>query len=643
MDADAVTPRRRGRPVGTVEAVVIGDGLLKLHDFAFLRAVAEGIDPGKAARLYLLEGPEDSRAARTLANRLMGMAMGQLDGLAEVATARKMGAALAGTASDLPREAKLPSLEDFAKHYDPDMYSERELLELFETRYGAVHSIEQERRAKVDALNWLQPRLARIPKAGDATTLWFSATLCTAFRTGGALTLADCVIYINMHGRLWHRSFERLGRVRAARLVQWLIAHEAYLEVSVSRRVRSGLHLGDVDDPHALVVGGAVRFNAPASPVAQGLFRALGINTLGASSDAQAISSWLATLGKRSPHTLVAYRREVERLALWAARERNKALSNLDVNDAMAWLDFLTNPPAHWVCALPTARSDADWRPLRHALSARSAARALAAVNSLYSFLVAANYLVANPFAYLQPDRTSTCQVDVKRSFTNRDLRGIWDTVDTLSEGVKKRRLVAVLHLLLGSGLRREELVSLHWGRVKPLRIDGDDSAHFGLTVIGKGMRERLVPLRPQALVALRAHGADRQALVDAGVVQDIPEEDIPLIGTLQASHWNHGHATDGALSPSGLHTLLKQFFEVVAVQCGGIAGTSDFSKVSAHWMRHTFAHHALSASQNDLPVVQQLLGHASIATTGIYVKADVSQRLQAVLGMSGLVGPATA
>ena len=125
MDTDIVTPRRRGRPIGSVEAVVIGDGLLKLHDCAFLRAVAEGIDPGKASRLYLLEGPEDTRAARTLANRLMGMAMGQLDGLAEVAAARKMKEALAGTASDLPREAKLPSLEEFAEHYDPDMYSER--------------------------------------------------------------------------------------------------------------------------------------------------------------------------------------------------------------------------------------------------------------------------------------------------------------------------------------------------------------------------------------------------------------------------------------------------------------------------------------------------------------------------------------
>ncbi|MCY1377444.1 Tyrosine recombinase XerC [compost metagenome] len=50
--------------------------------------------------------------------------------------------------------------------------------------------------------------------------------------------------------------------------------------------------------------------------------------------------------------------------------------------------------------------------------------------------------------------------------------------------------------------------------------------------------------------------------------------------------------------------------------------------------MRHTFAHAVLRATGGDLPVTQQLLGHASIATTGIYVKADMSQRLKAVMAL---------
>jgi site-specific recombinase XerD len=53
--------------------------------------------------------------------------------------------------------------------------------------------------------------------------------------------------------------------------------------------------------------------------------------------------------------------------------------------------------------------------------------------------------------------------------------------------------------------------------------------------------------------------------------------------------------------------------------------------------MRHTFAHAVLRASGNDLAVTQQLLGHASIATTGIYIKADVSQRHRAVMAMTPL------
>lgn len=645
---------RRGRPTGRREAVTLNDDALALHDFAFLRAVTEGIDPGRASGLYLLEGSSDSRMARSLAGRLLACAVRQLDGLAEVAMAKQARAALCdgdGACTELPGEVsggagafigRLPTLDEFALHCDPDMYSERELIELFESKYGALHRGEQRRKAKIQALNWLATKVARVPTVADSTTLWLSASLCASFRGVGVLTLGDCVTFVNMQGRLWHAGFERLGRVRAKRLIQWLVAHEVQLGVRVSVRVQGEPDCGSPLAASGYAGGDAVMaaFVDAGAVLSIGSFRRDGVNTLGASNDLDAIKTWLDTLATKSAHTVVAYRREVERLLLWAVRERSKGLSSLDVRDAVAWLEFLANPPAHWICQFRAARSDADWRPLRQSLSPRSAARALAAVNSLFGFLVAANYLVANPFASLQAKGDGKPRMDVNRSFTNRDLQSIWDTVAALDDDPRKRRLVAVLHMLLGTGLRRDELVNLRWDQVKPLRIDGDESEHFGVTVMGKGMRERLVPLRPQVLAALRAHLVDREALVATTVVCAVEAGRAPLIGVLKATHWHRGAPSTGALCSSGLADLLKQFFDLVATRHAGTSGMSDFAKVSAHWMRHTFAHHALSASKNDLPTVQQLLGHASLATTGVYVKADMHQRLSAVLGMSALVGP---
>ena len=77
-------------------------------------------------------------------------------------------------------------------------------------------------------------------------------------------------------------------------------------------------------------------------------------------------------------------------------------------------------------------------------------------------------------------------------------------------------------------------------------------------------------------------------------------------------------------------------FFKAVERRCGD--SSADFKKASAHWLRHTFAHQSLQASGKDLAVVQQLLGHADISTTGIYIKADMSSRVSAVLGVEAAV-----
>jgi integrase/recombinase XerD len=147
-------------------------------------------------------------------------------------------------------------------------------------------------------------------------------------------------------------------------------------------------------------------------------------------------------------------------------------------------------------------------------------------------------------------------------------------------------RLLCLLELLYATGLRVSELVGLPW----PLVRQGE---RF-LLVRGKGNKERLVPLSAPANAALDAYIGIRPA----------------FLGRRKASKWlfpSHGEV--GHLTRQRFGQVLKD----AAVQAG-----LDPGKVSPHVLRHAFASHLL-AHGADLRTVQQLLGHADIATTQIY------------------------
>ncbi len=163
-------------------------------------------------------------------------------------------------------------------------------------------------------------------------------------------------------------------------------------------------------------------------------------------------------------------------------------------------------------------------------------------------------------------------------------------------EQLKALRLQALLELIYATGLRVSELVALpaSAARVKePVLI-----------VRGKGAKERLVPLTEKAQAAMRAYQAAR---AEAG---------------LAASRWLFPAASEsGHLTRQGFALELK---------AAGIAAGIAPARLSPHVMRHAFASHLL-AHGADLRVVQELLGHADIATTEIYTHVQ-AERLKAVV-----------
>jgi len=243
-------------------------------------------------------------------------------------------------------------------------------------------------------------------------------------------------------------------------------------------------------------------------------------------------------------------------------------------------------------------------------------------------------------------------------------------TFEKLPDNPAKRRLRAILLLLELGGLRREEACNATWGDVQRVRVDGSLSDNMCIEVIGKGNRQRFVPLHETVLEALRAHLQDRKELMAKGKklqkFKSVPDKKAPLIGVLD-DKWilvhdkrlddqaeivdNDGddherHPSQytvnktGGLSVKSVYQILKAFFK----ECSDMAKESvtddmaTFRRASTHWLRHTFAHHLLKETDRDLALVQAVLGHKSITTTAIYVKADLEARVQGVGKLRGSV-----
>jgi len=181
--------------------------------------------------------------------------------------------------------------------------------------------------------------------------------------------------------------------------------------------------------------------------------------------------------------------------------------------------------------------------------------------------------------------------------------------------------------LLLTTGVRRSS-TSAMWDDI--IMVPDGDARVCCLRVCEKGERERFIPLRNELIELLRAHRTDRERLMAQGVVASSLAN--PLIGTLARSL--RGDCGSGALSASGVHRVLKAFFARASLYACDEQVAHDLVRASAHWGRHTFAHQALRASGNDLTVVQALLGHSSISTTGQYVKAAIRSRASAIQAM---------
>ncbi len=287
-----------------------------------------------------------------------------------------------------------------------------------------------------------------------------------------------------------------------------------------------------------------------------------------------ALQLWLDSLGAlsgRSENTQTAYRGDVTDFLSFMTLHHNErsglaALSRITVSDMRAWM--------------------ADQRA--SGVGARSLARKLSAVKSFYRWLAEREGF--EPTAVLST-RAPKFTKKLPRPIAEDAVRAMIETVELQSENDwVSARDVAVVTLLYGCGLRISEALSL---------TGADAPLAKALRVVGKGNKERVVPVLPAARAAmdryleLCPHPQSKNKALFRGV-------------------------RGGPLNPKAVQGVMARARAQL-----GLPATA-----TPHALRHSFATHLLTAG-GDLRAIQELLGHASLSTTQAYTAVDTARLME--------------
>jgi integrase/recombinase XerD len=218
-------------------------------------------------------------------------------------------------------------------------------------------------------------------------------------------------------------------------------------------------------------------------------------------------------------------------------------------------------------------------------LSARSRARRLSALRQFFRFLQREEHLPANPVELLDSPRLP---LKLPKVLSEQEVEALLSAVDASTP--RGRRDAALLEVLYATGLRVSELVGL---TLKQL-----DLRRGVIRPLGKGHKERLVPMVPQAVEKLKTY-------LNEGRPQLLKGKDSRFVFVNQRG---------GPLTRQGFWKILQRY-----------ARLAGLGRLSPHTLRHSFATHLLARGAN-LRVLQLLLGHADLATTQIYTHLDVER-----------------
>lgn len=274
----------------------------------------------------------------------------------------------------------------------------------------------------------------------------------------------------------------------------------------------------------------------------------------------------LAVEKQASPHTLDAYRRDLAALRTWAGTQGFAEWGGMD---GLALRGFVADEHAR-------------------GLSPPSVQRRLSACRALFRWLLKHGEIAADPSAGLRGPKAPR---KLPQVLDADEMGQLVEVPDSAPLGLRDR---AMMELFYSSGLRVSELCSLRWGDL--------DLAGGEVRVLGKGRKTRIVPVGRHAREALAAWAASEAASASNA------SSGVASPGTRPVFPGRDG----GPITPRAVQKRVRE----LAMRQG------VWKRVHPHLLRHSFASHVLESS-GDLRGVQELLGHANIATTQIYTHLD--------------------
>lgn len=273
-----------------------------------------------------------------------------------------------------------------------------------------------------------------------------------------------------------------------------------------------------------------------------------------------------------SDNTLTAYRHDVEMLLRFIADDylSSPRLTEVDTPTLQAF--------AAGLCDL--------------GVSARSQARIISGIKTFFRFLKMEGYIDTNPSLLLE---TPSIGRKLPDTLTIEEIDSMVDAIDLTHEQAVRNH--AIIEMLYGCGLRVSELIDLRISRIFP------DPGY--VQVLGKGNKERIVPISEHTLQHVKAY------LEERGNIDVKPGNDDILF-----------------LNRRGRKLTRVMVFYIIR----NLAEAAGIKKsVSPHTLRHSFATHLLEGGAN-LRAIQQMLGHENIATTEIYIHLDSTHLRREIL-----------
>ena len=284
-----------------------------------------------------------------------------------------------------------------------------------------------------------------------------------------------------------------------------------------------------------------------------------------------------------SRHTVAAYRRDLHRYADYLAElgvtDPSQVSSAMIGNYAARLREGIAAPDGDgWIEA-----------PLANA----SVARAVIAVRSLHRFAAAEGLTADDPARSVRPPKPPR---RLPKALSLEQVQAMLAVPATDTEvGLRD---AALLELLYGTGIRISEAVALDVDEVDRLARTPADEPAPGLRVLGKGDKERIVPVGSYARTAL-----------DAYLIRGRPM----LVATGRGTPALFVNTRGDRLSRQSAWAVLRSVAEKAGIT----------AEVSPHTLRHSYATHLLDGGA-DIRVVQELLGHASVTTTQIYTLVTI-------------------